>query len=326
MQHRSLAAQISHGDHAVTPTVLVPVDGSEKDRRVIPAAAALADLADGDLHVIRVLDIARETLTPRARTMGAADAAAETWREMHQSVRLVADRLVADTGRSVRADVAEGPDVADVLMGSAATRDADLVVMATRAAGPIGRVVRGSVADRVMRESPRPVVLVPPRAGDADGEPLRLGRVLVPLDGSERSSAVLDQLLRLKRARELELVLLEVVTSGALLQWVPDPLELRPHGLSPDFPESRASAEERLNREADRLRAQGATNVGVRVVEDINPAAAITRVAREEHADLIAMSTRGAGGLERFVVGSVAEAVVRHSEVPVLLVKPREAP
>jgi nucleotide-binding universal stress UspA family protein len=43
--------------------VLVPLDGSDKDQRVVPAAAAFADLADGDIHVIRVLDIARESLT-----------------------------------------------------------------------------------------------------------------------------------------------------------------------------------------------------------------------------------------------------------------------
>jgi nucleotide-binding universal stress UspA family protein len=304
--------------------VLVPLDGSDKDQRVVPAAAAFADLADGDIHVIRVLDIARESLTPRARTMGAADALAEMRREVQQSIATVADRLTAVSGRSVSAVVAEGPDVADVLVGSAAGRDADLVVMATRAAGAVGRVLRGSVADRVMRESRQPVVLVPPRAGGDGDAPLRLGRVLVPLDGSELSSAVLDPLLGLRRARELEIVLLEVVTSGAVLQWVPDPLELRTHALPPDFAEARAHAEHRLKLVADRLHTDGAKHVSVRVVEDLGPAAAITRVAREEAADFIAMSTRGAGGLERFVLGSVAEAVVRDSDVPVLLVKPRD--
>ena len=122
----------------------------------------------------------------------------------------------------------------------------------------------------------------------------------------------------------LEIVLLEVVTSGALLQWVPDPLELRTHALPPDFAEARARAEHRLKHLADRLHTDGAKHVTVRVVEDLGPAAAITRVAREEGADFIAMSTRGAGGLERFVLGSVAEAVVRDSDVPVLLVKPRD--
>jgi hypothetical protein len=66
MQHRSLAAQISHGEHAVTPTVLVPVDGSEKDRRVIPAAAALAaegpDVAEA---VVRDSDVPVLLVKPR---------------------------------------------------------------------------------------------------------------------------------------------------------------------------------------------------------------------------------------------------------------------
>jgi nucleotide-binding universal stress UspA family protein len=324
MQDSTRAAQLAPEDHVVTPTVLVPVDGSEKDRRVIPAAAALAELADGDLHVIRVLDVAPESLSPRARTMGAADAQAEMRREMHRNVQSIADRLTAETGRPVTAEVAEGPDVADVLVGSATWRDAGLVVMATRAAGTIGRAICGSVADRVVRESPRPVVLVPPRAHDDSDAPVRLGSVLVPLDGSELAAAVIGRLLSLKRARELTFVLLEVITSAAVLQWVPDSITLQPHGVPPDFAKAREGAERRLAHVAERLRTEGATEVVVRIVEDPEPAAAITRVAREVSADFIAMSTRGTGGLERLVMGSVAEAVVRTSAVPVLLVKPRD--
>ena len=131
-------------------------------------------------------------------------------------------------------------------------------------------------------------------------------------------------LLSLRRARELTFVLLEVITSAAVLQWVPDSMALQPHGVPPDFEEARASADRRLTHVADRLRTEGAKEVVVRVVEDPDPAAAITRVAREVSADFIAMSTRGMGGLERLVLGSVAEAVVRNSAVPVLLVKPRD--
>jgi nucleotide-binding universal stress UspA family protein len=301
--------------------VLVPVDGSEKDRRVIPAAAALADLADGDLHVISVLPTPPDTLSPRAVAMGAADALGEMRRDMWTKVRRIADRLIADTGRSVTAEVAEGPDVAAILVNSATWRAADIVVMATRAPGAVSRALLGSVADHVVRESPRPVVLVPP--GAHDGVPLSLRRVLVPLDGSERSEAALDLLLSLKHARALEFVLLEVVTVGALLQWAPESTELRPYG-DPDFAEARANAERRLNVVAERLQQDGERAVLTRIVEELDPAAAIVRVAREDSVDFIAMSTRGIGGIERLVLGSVAEKVVRESDLPVLLVKPRD--
>jgi nucleotide-binding universal stress UspA family protein len=310
--------------------VLVPLDGSDKDERAIPAAAAFADLAGGDLRLIRVLDTPVDSLSPRARTMGVTDAALELRGDMEQSVRGIADRLIADSGRPVTAEVAEGFDVAGVLVARAAEPGTDLVVMATRAAGALGRALRGSVADRVMRESPRPVVLIPPGTDDTRGRQIQLDRVLVPLDGSAFALAADDQLVELRGGSQLEYVLLEVVTSGFV--------ELAPPGLSgladdmaipdaysglPDIARARAAAEQRLNGVADRLRAQGAKSVRVRVVEAADPAAAINRAVREELADFVAMSTRGSSGLKRFVLGSVAEKVVRESVVPVLLVTPR---
>ena len=58
-------------------------------------------------------------------------------------------------------------------------------------------------------------------------------------------------------------------------------------------------------------------------MEAAEPAVAITRAVSEELVDFIAMSTHGSSGLKRFVLGSVAEKVVRESIVPVLLVTPR---
>lgn len=306
----------------MTTTVLVPLDGSDKDQRAIPAAAAVADLAGGDVHLIRVFDTPVESLSSRARTFGLAAAARETRKDMERSIQGMADRLTADTGRSVTAEVAEGFDIAGVLLTRASERRADLVVMATRASGTLVRGLRGSVADRVMRESGRPVVLIPPLADDVKGKPFELGRVLVPLDGSELALTTIDYLLRLKRAGDLEYVLLEVVTSGRVAEWAADEPALQPFQGLADFARARADAEQRLNLLAERLRKHGVRDVRVRVVEGADPGAAISRAARDEQVDFIAMSTRGKGGLKRFVFGSAAEKVVRESDVPVLLVTP----
>jgi nucleotide-binding universal stress UspA family protein len=310
--------------------ILVPLDGSDKDERAIPAAAAFADLAGGDLRLIRVLDTPIDSLSPRARTMGVADAALEIRGDMERSVRGIADRIIADTGRPVTAEVAEGFDVAGVLVARAAEPGTDLVVMATRAAGPLGRALRGSVADRVMRESPRPVVLVPPGADDARGAQLQLRRVLVPLDGSAFALAAVDHLLELRGGHNLEFVLLAVVTSGFV--------DVAPPGLTgladraaipeaysalPDRALARTAAEQHLKGVADRLRAQGVNVARARVIEDPDSAAAINRAVGEDSADFVAMTTRGSSGLKRFVLGSVAERVVRDTSVPVLLVTPR---
>jgi nucleotide-binding universal stress UspA family protein len=310
-------------------TVLVPLDGSDKDQRAIPAAAAFADLAGSDLRLIRVLDTPIDSLSSRARTMGVVDAAREVRGDMEHSVRGIADRIIADTGRPVIAEVAEGFDVAGVLVARAAEPSTDLVVMATRAPGPIGRALRGSVADRVMRESPRPVVLVPPGVDGRD-EQLTLRRVLVPLDGSAFALAAVDHLLELRGGRDLEFVLLAVVTSG-FVDVAPPSLTGLADGTAvpeayaglPDRALARTAAEQHLKGVADRLRAQDVSVARARVVEDRDPAAAINRAVGEDSADFIAMTTRGSSGLKRFVLGSIAERVVRDTGVPVLLVTPR---
>jgi nucleotide-binding universal stress UspA family protein len=50
----------------------------------------------------------------------------------------------------------------------------------------------------------------------------------------------------------------------------------------------------------------------------------ILHFVREEHIDLIAMSTHGRSGLARMVIGSVADEIVRRSHLPVLLVHPKD--
>jgi nucleotide-binding universal stress UspA family protein len=316
----------------MTTTVLVPLDGSDKDERAIPAAAALAKLTGGALHLIRVLEPPDDTLVPRARALGIADVMHEERDDMERSVRGTADRLAADTGRRVTTEVADGSDVADTLLRRAAERDADVVVMATRAAGTLGRTLRGSVADRVMRESPRPVVVVPPGADDTRGKHIELGRVLVPLDGSALSFRAIDHLLALPHANDLEYVLLEAIPPLATgiaaapdsPAWAPIMATGEAYLGAGDVGQLRADAVRRLSVVAERLRARGASVVDLRVVEASDPAAAITRAVRTELADFIAMSTHGASGLKRMVLGSVAEKVVRESDVPVLLVSCRD--
>jgi nucleotide-binding universal stress UspA family protein len=316
----------------MTTTVLVPLDGSDKDARALPAAAALADLTDGALHLIRVLEPPDRTLVSRARTVGIPDVMHQERVEMERSVRGAADRLAADTGRRVTAEVADGPDVAHALLRRASERDADVVVMATRAAGAIGRALRGSVADRVVRESPRPVVLVPPGADDTRGHHIELKRVLVPLDGSAPSLRVVEHLLALPHAGDLEYVLLEVIptrvqtiAAGAdVPAWATVTATAEANLAASDLADVRAVAEQRLNAVANRLRARGAKAVEVRVIEAADPADAIASAVRTELADFIAMSTHGRSGFKRLVLGSVAEQVVRDSDVPVLLVTASE--
>ena len=279
--------------------IMVALDGSEKEQRALPVSLALANIADSGLHLVRVIAPLSDRLSNQAELIGLDPKRAPARRQAEEETAAVARSLTTQSGRAVSWEVLDGSDVPLVLSTVARERDVRVVVMGTRAASATGRAIRGSVADRVMRECPKPVVLVPPGASDLRGKQIEIKRLLVPLDGSALASRSVDFLLDTIHTFDLELVLLEVVQNPA------------------DAP----FMERRLQSAADRFHGRSAEAVP-RIVPGVDVPKAIVAAVREFTSDLIAMSTRGEGGLRRFVLGSVAEGVIRAAEVPVLLLTP----
>ena len=91
----------------------------------------------------------------------------------------------------------------------------------------------------------------------------------------------------------------------------------------PSAERDRGAVEARMETTATWLRSRGVKSVEGIVAEPGDAAAAIISAMREASPEIIAMSTRGASGLGRLILGSVAEAVVRDSELPVLLLTPK---
>ena len=142
-------------------------------------------------------------------------------------------------------------------------------------------------------------------------------RALIPLDGSPVAETILPFVLEIAGPLDIEVVLLRV------LQPVPPMVvEGSRHIVIEDEEARRLDALEYLAPLAIDLR-----NKGVRVETRVRhgvPASEIVDAARETGADLIAMTTHGRSGLRRLVFGSVAEAVLRHSDVPVFLLRATE--
>jgi nucleotide-binding universal stress UspA family protein len=125
-------------------------------------------------------------------------------------------------------------------------------------------------------------------------------RVVVPLDGSDLAEAVLGFILQIAGPLDFEVMLVRAVP----------PAEADP---------AVAAARTYLERRAEDLAGKG-----VRVRTEVrrgDPAAEIVAAAREARADLIAMTTRGRGGLTSMLLGSVAAAVLRTADVPVFLLR-----
>jgi nucleotide-binding universal stress UspA family protein len=138
--------------------------------------------------------------------------------------------------------------------------------------------------------------------------------VLVPLDGSPFSEQSIPVAVEIARR------------AGASLQLVtvhePLPPVLMMGGTPVRAPDTRSDFESYLRVTADRVRTESGLDVGFALLEG-SPAESLGAMVAERGVDLIVMTTHGRSGASRLWLGSVAESVVRHVTVPVLLVKQR---
>lgn len=142
-------------------------------------------------------------------------------------------------------------------------------------------------------------------------------RFLCPTDFSEPSQAAEGEAQRLAAALGAEIVLLHVMSEAPM--WTES---VRAAKVRQVFESQRTWATTALQTRADALAAAG---VPARVVVATGvPCEEILRAARDEHADVIVMGTHGRTGLDRMLLGSVTERVVRQSACPVLTIRPPE--
>ena len=143
-------------------------------------------------------------------------------------------------------------------------------------------------------------------------------RAIVPLDGSAVAETILPFILEIAGPLDMQVVLLRVV------QPLPPIVVEGSHHVVAEAVEARQiDAEEYLAALSVELR-----DKGVRVESQVRrgvPTDEILAGAREAGADLIAMTTHGRSGLGRLLFGSVAEEVLRHSDMPVFLMRSTEA-
>lgn len=193
----------------------------------------------------------------------------------------------------------------------ATEHDVDLVVMGTHGRRGMNRLLSGSVAEAVVRKAPCPVFTVVTQEERPPQTPI--DRILVPVDLSEQSPLVVDHAVALAQAYDASLDLLHVVEEAAF------PAAYGMDPLSPSHPDVQARAREALNALVD----DGVeTDVPIRShILSGYAARDIVDFATEHTADLVVMATHGRTGLQRFLIGSVTEKVVRSAPCPVFTVK-----
>jgi nucleotide-binding universal stress UspA family protein len=279
--------------------ILVPLDGSRLSETIVPLAEALARDHEADLLLVRALP-----------SRGSADAEVQAQEEAEVYLRTVAAALAA-RGRSAEWKVWYD-EPARAIADAARYNGADLIVMSTHGRGGLTRLLLGSVAEALVRQSPAPVLLVRGDLSERAGAP---GKILVPLDGSDLSEAVLPVVAGLAGPFDLAIELF------AAIEPIPAyaAAELSPACSGEVLRRVETEAGGYLAKAAGRLEARG-----LRVAHGValgGAVDAIVRRAGDGGAAMIAMTTHGRSGLGRLLLGSVAERVLRTAPVPVLLWK-----
>lgn len=205
----------------------------------------------------------------------------------------------------------------EVILAVAMKNNADLIVTGTRGRTGYKRVLLGSTADRLIRTSPLPVLVVHPQDQVPTGG---IRRILVPVDFSEESSLATSMAARLLAGRKGggEIILLHAIE--LLVEW---PTPDMPTVMPRYWDDAEATAKRQLESIAASMRSDQ-LKVEVRTFRGYPPDA-IDLECKSGGFDLIAMGTRGKGGLERFMLGSVAERVLHHASCPVITVRKPDA-
>jgi nucleotide-binding universal stress UspA family protein len=185
--------------------------------------------------------------------------------------------------------------------------DADLIVMGTHGRTGLDRLLGGSVAEAVLRRSRRPVLTLRSLAEEHATSELKV--ILHPTDFSERAKAALRVARLLAQAHGARLFLLHVV---------PAHLISGEAFFAPTETDHEQSELEELKAQIEGRDLKQPIEIMVSRGDVANE---IVRVAGEANADLIALGTHGRTGLARFVMGSVAELVMRKAPCAALVVK-----
>lgn len=303
--------------------ILVPLDGSVRAELILPHATALARATGRIITLFRVEPMIDPVFLPTL--IGAFPVPGLERPDWPRSyLAEIAEELTAQ-GVSTRVDVAFGGDIAAAILERARAPHIDLIAMATHGRVGVERWIAGSVAELVLADAPRPLLLV--RSQGAHGKPLAreeptLRTILVALDGSPFAMQALHQARTLAQTSGATVVLLAV---APLL----DDLGLAEGGIEPLWMLAERQVQETylkesLDKVATELRLSG-LRVRARVLAG-DPAETIIRTCREEVADLLVMATHGRSSLRRLFLGSVTTGVLHHAEVPILLIRPQPQP
>jgi nucleotide-binding universal stress UspA family protein len=305
--------------------ILAPLDGSELAEVAMPYAEELAEKLDSEVVLINVRAPGEDPDNPEHRSYLTKMAATA-----EQNMRKSGDALPGQKIK-VESTIIGSPGLlthaAEEIVDYAEKDNISLIVMATHGRTGIKRWALGSTADKVVRAAKCPVLLV--RANIDVPKKIKLGKLLVPLDGSKQSETVLSHIESLAPKLKAKVTLLHVVVPpyhvypmAELAGYYGGEGIVKVPYTEEEVKPLKAGAQEYLQKVSSKLMGEGITTSYEVIVGSAGEE--IIKAADEIGADMVAMSTHGESGFSRWEHGSIADKVLRAGNTPLLLIRERQ--
>ncbi|HEX6482814.1 MAG TPA: universal stress protein [Ktedonobacteraceae bacterium] len=312
--------------------ILVPLDGSAAAEEALPVAARIARASRGSMHLLRVvkspIDLGEENdfdplLSEQELESGTTVAS--------DYLRTVAASPLLD-GIQVTTETAPGL-APQYILAAARSGEFDLTVLSSHGRTGFTRWVLGSVAHTLAHESTVPTLVL--REHDtaallAHPDAIRPLRTLVPLDGSPLAEAALAPAAHLVAGltTQGELHLIHVVRplQNPAEEGVENPLNAKATARARTYLTQVAEHWQAMARELGislSCSVAFGTDVAGGLLSQTEPGAQGQATADSRGCDLIAISTHGRHGLERWVMGSVTDRLLNTTKLPLLIVRPQ---
>jgi nucleotide-binding universal stress UspA family protein len=298
--------------------ILIPLDGSDLAEQALTPALQLAQRVEASVVLMRSLEPDRIVVTDIYALGNLSNVrpnqSVETARKSAEAyLKLVSEQKVP-AGVMTRTEVREG-DPAAMIVETAHATAAGLIAMSSHGYSGVTRWVMGSVAERVLHESPCPVLIV------RSPKPIR--HILIPLDGSSLSEQVLPTATEIAKHLQCKVTLLRAIQPASSVDL--ESLEKIERGLGRSYQEEiHQGTQDYLQPFAEKYRPH---LPAVDTIVMHGPTAqGILDYAALHDVDLIAMSTHGRTGFQRWVYGSVTEKVLHAaSDCSMLVFRPKIA-
>ncbi len=293
--------------------IVVPLDGSNVAEAVLPYVRELADTLKSQVELLGVVEPVLTGIHDYVYSKHHISVE-DALRKETETYLNKASAYFSGTPGSVSTKIVNGL-AAERIVEEAGVNPSTLIAMSTHGRSGIGRWAMGSVTDKVLHMTGKPMFIVRGSDEKPAAAAAKFRNILLPLDGSAVAEEALGTAIQIAKSMALKVTLTRITPPASSYYQL---AEYPAINFSQIAEEIDKDAQKYLENAAQKLKREGLS------VETVllhgNAAAAIIDEAKKLPGSMVIMTTHGLSGVKRAILGSVTDRVVTESDRPVLVV------